>query len=150
MKPSVQAALIAAPLAVASFLLGPVLWPLNEAGPQPTGAQLGLLIGVGVIESVAFGLGVAFIALAWPWVRKVAHGDRFAAWALYIGTAWYLVSWWPHDRLHMHIDHDDLWSLIAIEYGFHFTLVLAGLAIGYAFFQIMRWYESHALAATKA
>jgi hypothetical protein len=150
MKTPVTAALIAVPLAVASFLLGPVLWPMAEGGVQPTGAQIALLIGIGVIESIAFGLGIAFLVLAWPWVKKVAHGSRRTAWLLYIATTWYLISWWPHDRLHMHINHDDMWALIGIEYGFHFTLVLAGLAIAYSFFDIMRWYESHSLAAKKA
>ena len=129
--------------AAVTFILGPILWPLAEGGATPTGAQLGLLIGVSVIESIAFGLGVSFLVLGWPWVRRVAHGAKNVAWTLYVSIAWFLVSWWPHDRMHMHIDHDDLWTLIGLEYGFHLTLILAGAAIAYNFFTILRWSETH-------
>ncbi len=128
---------------IASFLLGPLIWPLNEAGAAPEGIQLPLLIGVSAIESVAFGLGVAFLIQGWPWVRRMAHGMKGIAWTLYISIAWFLISWWPHDRLHMSIDHDDLWTLIGLEYGFHLTLILAGAAIAYNFFTILQWGESH-------
>lgn len=143
MKPWVKVLLITLVFGIASFLLGDVFWPLPESGPQPTSAQLPFLIVVMILESVAFGLGISFLIMGWPLVTKIAHGSRRTAWALYIGAAWYLVSWWPHDRLHMSMDHGDFWSLIAIEYGFHVTLMLAGALIAYGFFDVMRWYDSH-------
>ena len=143
MNTRVLATVITLFFAAVTFLLGPVLWPLAEGGAAPTGAQLPLLIGVSVIESIAFGLGVSFLVLGWPWVRRVAQGAKSVAWTLYISCVWFLVSWWPHDRMHMHIDHDDLWTLIGLEYGFHLTLIIAGGAIAYSFFTILRWSETH-------
>jgi hypothetical protein len=143
MKPWIKVLIITLVFGIVSFLLGPVLWPMAEGGPQPVGAQLPLLIGVSIIESIAFGIGIAFLLLGWPLVRKVAHGSKLAAWSLYIGAAWYMISWWPHDRFHMSMEHGDYWMLIKLEYGFHVTLIIAGALIAYAFFDIMKWYDSH-------
>lgn len=143
MKPWLKVLIITLIFGIASFLLGDVLWPMAESEVSPTAQQLPFLIVVMIIESIAFGLGISFLILGWPLVKKVAHGSQRAAWALYIGAAWYLVSWWPHDRMHMSMEHGDYWSLIGVEYGFHVTLILAGALIAWGFFDVMKWYDSH-------
>lgn len=147
MKPWVKVLIITLIFGIVSFLLGDVFWPMAESEVAPTAQQLPFLIVVMIIESIAFGLGISFLILGWPLVKKVAHGSKFTAWSLYIGATWYMVSWWPHDRLHMSMEHGDYWSLIAVEYGFHVTLILAGALIAKGFFDVMKWYGSHSSLA---
>jgi hypothetical protein len=39
-----------------------------------------------------------------------------------------MVSWWPHDNLHIS-NGNDLRGLLFIEYGFHFTLMIAAYSL---------------------
>jgi hypothetical protein len=48
---------------------------------------------------------------------------------LYLGIGWLMVSWWPHDNLQ---------GLLFIEYGFHFTLMIAALVLAYCFLSLIR------------
>ena len=45
------------------------------------------------------------------------------------------VSWWPHNNLHIH-NGMDLQGLLYIECGFHFTLMIAGIVLGYSFLSL--------------
>ena len=55
---------------------------------------------------------------------------------MYLCIGWLLVSWWPHDNLHIHTG--SLQGLLYIEYGFHMTLILSGLVLAYSFLSLMR------------
>lgn len=128
--------LITIPVAVAAFSLGPVIWPPAEGeGPGPL---LGLFIAVSAIESIAFGLGVSFLFLGWPWVKCVAQESKTVARILYVSIAWSLVSWWPHDNMHISNAHDNWARLALIEYMFHVTLVLAAMGMAWSFFHVMK------------
>jgi hypothetical protein len=48
-----------------------------------------------------------------------------------------MVSWWPHDYLHIH-NGNDLQGLLYIEYGFHLTLMLAGIVLAYSLLTMLR------------
>ena len=111
--------------AVGSFLLSRVLWPDVAGMPMPDGAQLPLLIGVGAIESIAFGIGVSFLIFGW----KFMIGRSASDWLVFFSAAWGLVSWWPHDNMHRVMMMGDYWGLIRLEYGFHLTLIIAGVLI---------------------
>ena len=111
--------------AIAAFILGPIFWPMNPGNPEPTSVQLPLFIGVGVMEAVGFGIGVAFLIFGWRFMRNRTLGD----WLAFLSAAWLLVSWWPHDRLHMMLDHGDYWGLLGLEWGFHVTLILCGVIL---------------------
>ncbi|HEV8224498.1 MAG TPA: hypothetical protein VGP74_04510, partial [Rubrobacteraceae bacterium] len=50
---------------------------------------------------------------------------------------WFLVSWWPHDNLHIH-NGEDLQGLLYIEYGFHVTLMLAGIVLAYSLLTMLK------------
>ncbi|MDO8618094.1 MAG: hypothetical protein Q7N87_04390 [Candidatus Uhrbacteria bacterium] len=117
--------------------LGEMLWPVMTMPEIPTSTQLGLLIVVGVIESIAFGLGVAFLIFGWKTVKRVIRFDQTLAKWMYASIGWTLVSWWPHDRLHMHYGLQ-IKPLIGIEYAFHVTLIVASLIIAYGFLRILR------------
>ncbi|MBV9159702.1 MAG: hypothetical protein JO019_03865 [Candidatus Kaiserbacteria bacterium] len=111
--------------AVASFALTPVFWPTPAGMAMPSSAQMPLLIGISVIESIAFGIGLAFLYSLWPFVRGRGTGD----WLVYLSAAWLLISWWPHDNFHRVMAMNDFSQLIRIEWGFHFTLIVAGVLV---------------------
>ena len=50
-------------------------------------------------------------------------------WLVFFSAAWGLVSWWPHDNMHRVMMMGDYWGLIRLEYGFHLTLIIAGVLI---------------------
>ena len=110
---------------VGSFLLSRVIWPDMPGAPMPSSAQLPLLIIVSAIESLGFGIGIAFLLSLWPFMRGRSTGD----WLAFLSATWLLVSWWPHDNLHRVMQMGDYWQLIRIEWGFHVTLIIAAVSV---------------------
>ncbi len=119
--------------ALISFFLTPVLWPHPVGMTMPPMNLLPLYILLGVLESVIFGIGISFLMFGYPLVKKASEKTKPWSWLVYIAIAWMLVSWWPHDNLHMIIGLD-MSRLVWLEYGFHVTLMIAGLIIAYTFF----------------
>lgn len=117
--------------------LGAMVWghPPAEAEP-PAGALLGLLMVIGLVESVAFGLGIAFLAFGHPLVRRLAARsvDARAAW---LAIVWSLASWVPHTAMHM-TNGSNMARLVAIEYMFHLTLVVAAAVLARFFLRVAR------------
>jgi hypothetical protein len=109
--------------------LGSLLWPPEEGGIQPEGAALTLLMSWGIVEAIAFGVGVAFLVAAWPWVKARSAGAL--TWPVYLATAWLFLNWPVHTGLHMNVGNittqGDYLGLAAIEWGFHGTLIASGL-----------------------
>ncbi|MEM7337344.1 MAG: hypothetical protein AAF467_01785 [Actinomycetota bacterium] len=94
--------------------------------PEPEGAALAGLIGAGLVESVAFGVGLAWIAFGWPMMQRV--GGALATWT-FVAVAWGLVSWAPHTSLHVTNGSTDWGRLAVIEWGFHVTLVIGAMIV---------------------
>ena len=118
MKAWVKYLVVTIVLAVPAFILGPILWPpSNEI--VPTATQLPFFIALSAIEALIFGLGVGFLIFEW-------RPTSASFWAI----SWLLVSWWPHDNLHIHNALEPI-GLLKIEYGFHVTLIIASLIIAY-------------------
>ncbi len=136
MKTWMKVLFVTALFGVPAFLLGPVIWPPAAGGPEPSAGQLPFFVVLLAIEALAFGLGISFLAFGLPLVRKAAGGSRLRAWAMYLSIGWLLVSWWPHDNLHIHTE--SLQGLLYIEYGFHMTLILSGLVLAYSFLSLIR------------
>ncbi len=111
--------------AVGSFALSRVIWPDLPSMPMPMGAQLPLLIGVGIFESLAFGVGISFLIFGWGFMKGKSTSD----WLTFFSATWLLISWWPHDNLHRITVMGDYWGLIRLEWGFHVTLVIAGVIV---------------------
>jgi hypothetical protein len=111
--------------------LGQVIWPPDPASPTPSGGQLPFFILLSVFEAAAFGLGISFLLFGFPAILRLARSSRLRAWAMYLSVGWFLVSWWPHDNLHLH-NGMDLQGLLYIEYGFHVTLILAALVLAFS------------------
>lgn len=136
MKAWMKVLLVVLLVGIPTIPLGQLLWqaphdPMNM-GPEPSGMQLALMIGVSVFEGLGFGLGIAFLVFGYPLVQRLAGGSRGLALATQVSITWWLVSWWPHDNLHRTMD-SDYGALIAVEYGFHVTLLAAAAVVAYAF-----------------
>jgi hypothetical protein len=136
MKTWVKVALVTALFAVPAMALGQVIWPPAAGGPEPTAGQLPFFIFLAVFEALTFGLGISFLLFGFAPLRR-AVGATWRAWAIYLSVGWFLVSWWPHDNLHIH-NGDDLQGLLYIEYGFHVTLMLAGIVLAYSLLTMLR------------
>jgi hypothetical protein len=126
-------------LGLAAFLTGPNA-PLggfwghlaggHSAMASRTGVQMIFLMLLAAIQSLAFGLGMAFLLFGWPSIRAVTHTSGMG-WALYLAVSWSLISWWPHTNLHQVLGAGNMNSLLAIEYGFHVTLIFGGIIVAY-------------------
>jgi len=116
-------------LAVAApvFLSTRAIFPPPAHGPQPQGIQLPLFIGIGVFEALALGFAVATLISAPRIISGLEPEYRVPAWVLTGTASWLLGNWWVHDNLHMVVGMD-FGGLLALEYSFHVTLMLAGAA----------------------
>jgi hypothetical protein len=56
---------------------------------------------------------------------------------MYLSIGWLMVSWWPHGNPHIS-NGNNLQGLVFIEYGFHFTLMIADLVLAYCFLSLIR------------
>ena len=141
MKTWIKVALVTALFAVPAMALGQVIWPPAPGSPEPSAGQLPFFIFLSVFEAVAFGLGISFLLFGFPALLRLARGSRLRAWAMYLSVGWFLVSWWPHDNLHLH-NGLDLQHLLYIEYGFHVTLIIATVVLAYSLLTMLRPGES--------
>ncbi len=141
MKTWIKVALVSALFAVPAMALGQLIWPPDPANPEPSAGQLPFFIFLSVFEAVTFGLGISFLLFGFPALLRLARGSRLRAWAMYLSVGWFLVSWWPHDNLHIH-NGDDLQGLLQIEYGFHVTLIIAAVVLAYSLLTMLRPGES--------
>ncbi len=124
-------------VAIPAVPLGQMIWPpAAESGDGHTAMamaayQLVLFIVFSIIEALALGLGVAFLVFGLPLARRLAGNSGWLSWAVYLSIGWSLVSWWPHDGFHRSGPSID--ALLALEYGFHATLIAGGAVLVYAF-----------------
>ena len=106
---------------------GGVFWRPSPMVPEAVGIQLPLFMLLGMTEALVFGLGIAFLVFGASMVKqfKVSPGLARAA---HLSISWVMINWWAHDSLHLHIGME-LSGLLKIEYGFHITLMLAGIIL---------------------
>jgi len=135
MKIWLKVLLVTLVVAVPAFILGPIIWPPDPHSAAPTGLQLLLFLALAALESLTLGLGVAFIGYGLPLVRRVARRSRGHAWVAFSATAWLLVSWWPHDNMHIH-NGGNLAGMLVIEYLFHVSLMVAGAILAYTLVRV--------------
>ena len=137
MKTWVKVLLVTLVLAIPAFLTGPIIWPPAEGSIAPTAGQLPFFLFLAVFEALTFGLGVSFLLFGFVPLRRALGGPSWRTWAAYLAIGWLLVSWWPHDNLHIH-NGTDMQGLLYIEYGFHLTLMVAGLVLAYSLLTMLR------------
>lgn len=79
MKPWIKVLLVTVVIAAPAMILGPVIWPPAEGGPEPTGGQLPFFIFLAIMESILLGLGISFLAFGLPAVRRISADSGFRA-----------------------------------------------------------------------
>jgi len=142
-KPIVAVTLVLTVVAVLASPNGPLggFWRPSAGSPTPTSAQLPLFILLNVAEGLAFGLGISFLIFGYPMVRAISPASTGLTRAAHLSIAWLLINWWPHDSLHIH-NGLNLGGMLAIEYGFHTTLMIAGVIVAYFFLTLLRQKQS--------
>jgi len=123
-------------LAALTFTTGPLLWPVSHDF-EFTQEQLPFLVLLSLLESLAFGAGIAFIFFGWPLMAKISPKNAALKKLTFISIAWSLISWWPHDSLHA-ANGINTEGLLLIEYGFHVTLMAAAAVIAYYFYSMLK------------
>lgn len=121
---------------VAAFLASPNaplggFWEMQTGMHAPEGVQKGLFMLLAAIQSFAFGFGCAFLLFGWEAVRSFLRTSGGLDLGVYLAIAWSLLSWWPHSNLHQTHNPDNIGGLLAIEYGFHVTLIFGAVVIAY-------------------
>jgi hypothetical protein len=129
-------------LTIVALLISPTapfgkFWAPSPSEPSPTGAQVPFFILLNVASALTFGAGLAFLFFGYPLVKSIRYVSTRLARASHLSIAWLLFSWFPHDNLHLH-NGLNLNGLIAIEYGFHLTLMIAGVILAIFFFRLLR------------
>ena len=72
MNISTRVALLTVGAGLSAFLLSRVLWPPAPRSPAATAGQLPWFLLLGVLEALVFGLGVAFLVLVLPLLRRAS------------------------------------------------------------------------------
>jgi hypothetical protein len=131
-------------LGILTFITSPSaplghFWGLhNIESPTPSGVQMPLLLILNAIQSLAFGFGVAFLLFGWAYVKAIVPTNHGLAFALHLAISWSLISWWPHSSFHQSLKAGNISGLLAIEYGFHVTVILGAVLVAYAFLTKIR------------
>lgn len=114
-------------------------WGVETGETDPSGGAMAALISASLVESVAFGVGLAWIAFGWTLVRRLG---RPLALPTYVAVAWALVSWAPHTSFHQSIAEGNYGALAAVEWGFHVTLVVGAFIVAAFVWQALRTNSS--------
>jgi hypothetical protein len=141
-KASTKVVIVTLLVAIAAFLTeagGPfgTFWAPASDMPTPVGAQIPLFMLLGAAEALALGLAVSFLLFGYPSLNMNAVVSPSLTRGAHLSIVWLLGNWWAHDSLHQHIGmHLD--GLLRIEYGFHITLIIAGLTLVRFFLAVTR------------
>jgi hypothetical protein len=142
MKTSTKVVIVTLILTIAGFLTEPngplgAFWAPARDVPQALGAQVPLFMLLGTLEALAFGLGVSFLLFGYASLKAIPSVSAPMARAAHLSISWLLLNWWAHDSLHLH-NGMNLNGLLGIEYGFHVTLIAAGVVLARFFVAIVR------------
>ncbi|MFV2015116.1 MAG: hypothetical protein ACC656_06800, partial [Candidatus Heimdallarchaeota archaeon] len=111
--------------------------PVVPEDVDPTTFQL-ILFGLNSLaSSIIFGLGISFLIFGYAKVKTMQPASKRLTLAAYFSIVWLLTSWWPHENLHDTVG-DRINANIAVDYGFHMTLMIAGVILAYFFWTLMR------------
>ena len=126
---------------IPALFLGRVLWPPAPELPTPSAMQLPLFALLYIIEGFLFGIGMTFIIFGWPLVKNFTEHSSVKSNKLsklvFFSISWLLVSWWPHDNMHIHNGYS-INGVLFIDYFFHLTVIIATLIISLGFIELMK------------
>ncbi|POM25186.1 Dimodular nonribosomal peptide synthase [Actinomadura rubteroloni] len=124
---------VAAAVALLSLLLTDAIWPGSTDVSAVPGPWSGFFRGLYLAESLAFGLGVAFLMFGYPMLDRFDR-PRWLTVLAHLAVGWLLASWWPQDNSYRLTGKTDWGSQAALVYGFNVTLMLAaGVLVAFAF-----------------
>jgi hypothetical protein len=121
--------------AALAFSLTFVIWPHPAHVPAPPAGLIPVFIVLGAADSLAFGVGVAFLIFGFPLLARLG-GTGPLTWASYLGIGWSLVSWWPH--VNMHRVNTSFEGLMVIDVIFHLTLIAIAMILAAFFLRVIR------------
>jgi hypothetical protein len=122
--------------AALAFSLTFVIWPNPADAPAPPAGLLPVFIVLGAADSLAFGVGVAFLIFGFPALARIG-GTGPLTWASYLGIGWSLVSWWPHVNMHR-VNGASFEGLLTIDIIFHLTLIAVAMILAAFFLRLIR------------
>ena len=122
---------------VAAFLLTPTLFPTNPNVVPPGPELIPYFLILSIVESLFFGVGLAFLALGLPLMRRVARISGTSAWPPFLAIGYLTASWWPHLGMHG-VAGMDMDKLILVDYGFHLPYILSAGVVAYFFFRTLQ------------
>ncbi len=126
--------------ALATTGLGQRIWPAPPGAAAPPASLLPFFIGLDVAGGVLFGLGICFLVFGYRAVAR-ARQPVWLTYVTYVSISWLLLSWWPHGNLHRVAVAGDWSALLYIDYGFHLTLMAAGVIVAVFFIRALRRSE---------
>ena len=151
MKRWTKVSIVTLLVAVPAFVVGPVLFPPADVGSEPSAAQIPFFMFLGAADAILLGLGVSFLVLGFPVLRKVSPDSKLRAWAMYLSIGYLMVSWWPHLNIHISTPIEDWQMLLYVDFLFHLPLEIAGAVLAYCAFSIfMSWHSGKLAEAVQA
>lgn len=154
MKTSTKFVIVTLLVGVVGFLTEPngpfgSFWAPSPMIPKAAGFQIPLFMILGAAEALAFGLAVSFLLFGYSPLKAIASVSAPMTRAAHLSIAWFLGNWWAHDSFHIH-NGMNLNGLLGIEYGFHFTLIIAGVILMRFFLAVVRAPAAAAVQARAA
>lgn len=142
MKTWVKVVILTVVITIVAFLATPngplgAFWGADPHGPQPSSEQVPGFMILGLLESLFLGLGISFLVFGLPVVREIAGGATGLARATHLSISWIMLQWWAHDNLHL-VAGMDFGKILAIDYGFHVTMMLATVILVYFLITVSR------------
>ena len=140
MKTSAKVVTLTLLLGFAAFVTephGPLgsFWAPSPDAPAAVGIQVPLFMILGIVEALAFGLGVSFLFFGRSLLKAQGTASESLTRGAHLAISWLLLNWWAHDSLHLH-NGMRLNGLLMIEYGFHVTLIIAGITLARYFLAV--------------
>ena len=76
MKPWMKVLAVTVLVAAPAMMLGPVIWPPAEVGPEPTAGQFPFFLFLAAFEALTFGLGVSFLLFGFAPLKRPLAARR--------------------------------------------------------------------------
>lgn len=124
-------------VASAAFATTQLLFPAEiAAGDLGNDERIGFLL-LDLLEAVALGIAVVVVAFGGWIVDALPSSMHGHARLVQMALAWAIGNWWLHDGLHR-LAPGGTDSLLGIEFAFHVTVLVAGVAVANSLLQIAR------------
>lgn len=134
--PSALLALLSYPM----MPIGSLLWPMPHHGgldlPSASPLYMGLLTLYLVMESIAFGVAIAFLVFGRQHLK--AATNRGQATISFVCLAWVTGIWPLHMYAHMHHPMSNHVATLIIDYSFHAPIYIAGSLLVFSLLSIFR------------